>query len=115
MKNEVMLFSNDEFGEIRTLIESDGTVLLCGKDVAAALGYKNTRKAIIDHCKGVTRRDILTNGGRQLMPFIPESDFYRLVFGSKAENAEKFTTWIVEDVLPSIRKTGQYSVRTILC
>lgn len=63
--NELALFNNPDFGEIRTLETNDGKVLFCGKDVAAALGYSNPRKALADHCKGVTKCDTLTNGGKQ--------------------------------------------------
>lgn len=84
----------------------------CGKDVAAALGYSNPRKALADHCKGVTKCDALTNGGKQELSFIPESDIYRLTFGSKLPNAEKFTDWIAEEVIPSIMRTGSYSMNS---
>jgi prophage antirepressor-like protein len=104
------LFSNPEFGEIRTLETDTGKIMFCGKDVAAALGYTNARKALADHCKGVTKCDTLTNGGRQELSFIPESDVYRLAFGSKLPNAERFTDWVTEKVLPQIMRTGSYSV-----
>lgn len=109
--NKLAVFSNPDFGEVRTLAKEDGSVLFCGKDVAEALGYSNPRKALADHCKGVTKCDALTNGGKQELSFIPESDVYRLAFGSKLESAEKFTDWVVEEVLPSIRKTGAYDIR----
>lgn len=108
--NELTLFNNPDFGEIRTLETNDGKVLFCGKDVAAALGYSNPRKALADHCKGVTKCDTLTNGGKQELSFIPESDIYRLTFSSKLPNAEKFTDWITEEVIPSIMRTGSYSM-----
>lgn len=57
--NEIEIFNNDEFGNVR-VIEEDGKYLFCGADVAKALGYSNSRKALIDHCKGVTKRDTLT-------------------------------------------------------
>lgn len=107
MNNEIQIFTNPEFGEIRTLCEGD-KVLFCGLDVAKALGYARPGKAIIDHCKGVLKRDTLTSGGIQETSFIPESDVYRLVFRSKLPTAEKFTDWVAEDVLPSIRKNGGY-------
>ena len=105
--NEIQIFRNDQFGEIRTL-EENGSVLFCGSDVAKALGYSNPSKALYDHCKGVTKRNIPTNGGDQAMSFIHESDLYRLVFSSKLPTAEKFTDWVSEEVLPTIRKTGGY-------
>lgn len=103
----LMTFSNPDFGEIRT-IEENGAILFCGSDVAKALGYSNSRDAISRHCKGVVKRDTLTAGGGQELLFIPESDLYRLVFSSKLPTAEKFTDWVTSDVLPSIRKNGGY-------
>lgn len=107
--------TNWTFGEneVRT-IELDGKVLFCGKDVAAALGYKETAKAIREHCKGVSEMDTPTNGGTQKMRFIPESDVYRLAFGSKLPTAEKFTDWVTEEVLPTIRKHGAYMTPDVL-
>ena len=105
--NELQIFNNPEFGEIRTLNEN-GVPLFCGNDVAKALGYAVPRKALFDHCKGVLKRNIPTNGGIQEMSFIPESDIYRLVFSSKLPTAEKFTDWVTTEVLPSIRKHGAY-------
>lgn len=106
--NELKLFNNPDFGNIRTLETDDGRVMFCGKDVAAALGYVNTAKAVREHCKGVTEMDTPTNGGIQTLKFIPESDVYRLAFGSKLPNAERFTDWVAEEVIPSIRKHGAY-------
>lgn len=108
-RNELMIFSSPEFGQVRTL-EEGGRVLFCGSDVAKALGYAVPRKALFDHCKGVLKRNIPTNGGEQEMSFIPESDLYRLVFSSKLPTAEKFTDWVTDEVLPSIRKTGGYNL-----
>ena len=85
-------------------------VLFCGSDVAKALGYANSRKALIDHCKGVTKRDTLTSGGTQSLSYIPEGDVYRLMTHSKLPSAERFETWVFDEVLPIIRKTGGYVV-----
>lgn len=105
--NELKIFSAAEFGQIRTT-EINGQPYFMASDVARALGYSNPRKAILDHCKGVTKRDALTQGGTQATSFIPESDVYRLVIKSKLPGAERFEAWIMEEVLPSIRKTGGY-------
>lgn len=105
--NELMIFNNPEFGEVRTL-EEDGKVLFCGSDVAKALGYSRPKDAISAHAKGAVKRRTLTSGGEQEMSFIPESDLYRLVFSSKLPTAEKFTEWVTAEVLPSIRKHGGY-------
>ena len=106
--NELMIFNNPEFGDIRT-IEEDGKVLFCGSDVARALGYKNPTKAIADHCKGtVERRTNDSLGRQQMMKFIPEGDIYRLAAKSELPDAERFESWIFDEVLPSIRKNGGY-------
>lgn len=108
--NELMIFNNPEFGAVRTL-EDDGCILFCGSDVAKALGYQNPSRDVNRHCKAVRERCTTDSVGRQqTMLFIPESDLYRLVFGSKLPTAEKFTDWVTMDVLPSIRKTGGYAL-----
>lgn len=108
--NDLMIFNNPEFGEVRTL-EENGEVLFCGTDVARALGYADPGRVVRRRCKGVVKRDTHTNGGYQEMSFIPESDLYRLVFGSKLPSAERFVDWVTEEVLPAIRKTGRYEVQ----
>lgn len=110
--NEMQVFNNPEFGEVRT-IEENGAILFCGSDVAKALGYTNPSKALNDHCRGdLTKRYPIVDalGRTQEAIFIPESDLYRLVFSSKLPTAEKFTDWVTEEVLPSIRKTGSYAL-----
>ena len=79
------------------------------KDVTEALGYKRSRDAVARHCKGAVKRRSLTEGGMQELIIIPESDVYRLVFRSKLPQAESFERWVVEEVLPTIRKHGVYS------
>ena len=105
--NELMIFNNPEFGQIRT-IEEDGKVLFCGSDVAKALGYKRPKDAVSAHCKGAVKRRTLTNGGEQEMNFIPEGDIYRLAARSELPGADQFERWIFDEVLPSIRKNGGY-------
>lgn len=105
--NELQIFNSGEFGEIRT-IEIDGKPYFVGTDVAKALGYSNPRKAILDHCKGVTKRDTPTSSGIQSMSYINEGDLYRLIMKSKLPSAEKFESWVMDEVLPIIRKTGSY-------
>lgn len=106
----LMTFSNPDFGEIRT-IEENGGVLFCGSDVAKALGYTNPSKAINDHCRGdLTKRYPIVDalGRTQEAIFITEGDIYRLAARSKLPGAEKFESWIFDEVLPSIRKNGGY-------
>ena len=109
--NEVTIFNNPEFGEVRTLEAEDGKVLFCGKDVAEALGYKDTRHAVSASCRYGVKCTVPHPQSPDKtieMTFIPESDVYRLAFGSKLPTAEKFTDWVTEEVLPTIRKTGRY-------
>lgn len=111
--NELTLFQNPEFGTIRSLT-IDGEPWFVGKDVAEALGYSNTRKALADHVDeddktdGVTIRDSI---GRDQTPVvINESGVYSLIFGSKLESARRFKHWVTSEILPTIRKTGSYSM-----
>ena len=105
--NELQIFNNPEFGSVRT-ITKDGKTYFVGNDVAKALGYSETAKAIRTHCKGVSEMDIPTNGGVQTMKMITEGDIYRLVIKSQLPQAEKFESWVFDNVLPSIRKNGGY-------
>ncbi|MFP3892761.1 BRO family protein [Exiguobacterium indicum] len=84
--------------------------LFVASDVAKALGYKEPHKAVNRHCKGGMKHPVLTNGGTQDMIVIREPDVYRLVTNSKLPAAQKFENWVMEDVLPSIRKTGSYEM-----
>jgi prophage antirepressor-like protein len=105
--NELQIFNSGEFGEIRT-IEIDGKPYFVGTDVAKALGYNNPRDAVSRHCKGVVKRDTPTSSGIQSMSYINEGDLYRLIMKSKLPSAEKFESWVMDEVLPTIRKTGSY-------
>lgn len=109
MDNKLEIFDNTEFGKIRT-IDIDGKIYFVGRDIATALKYAIPHKAITTHCKEVLKWNTLTNGGNQTMLIIPESDVYRLVTHSKLPSAQKFEKWIFEEVLPSIRKTGSYTL-----
>lgn len=107
--NEMQVFNNEEFGEIRVR-ETDGDVWFVGKDVAVILGYTNPQKAIRDHVdaedKGVN--ETFTPGGKQETIFINESGLYSLVMSSKLPSAKKFKRWVTSEVLPSIRQHGAY-------
>ena len=111
-ENGIQVFMNEVFGEIRILEQNDGKVLFCGKDVADSLGYAIPSKAINAHCKGASKLEVPTNGGIQNMLFITEGDLYRLITHSRRPDAEKFERWVFDDVLPSIRKHGSYSVQS---
>lgn len=108
--NEIQIFNNPDFGEVRT-IDENGVVLFCGSDVAKCLGYDQPHKAIDRHCRCGTKCTVPHPQSRDKsieMIFIPESDLYRLVFSSKLPSAEKFTEWVTSEVLPTIRKHGAY-------
>ncbi|MCC0669203.1 phage antirepressor KilAC domain-containing protein [Clostridioides sp. ZZV14-6153] len=111
-KNEVISFDNDLFGEVR-FIEVDGKPYALATDIAKVLGYKNPHDAISRHCKGVVKHEFVDiTGFEQLMNIIPEGDIYRLIIRSKLPSAEKFESWIMDDILPTIRKHGTYLTDT---
>lgn len=109
------IFNNEEFGTIRVIVV-DGEPWFIGKDIAIALGYKNSRVAIQDNVdvddKGVTK--VTTSGGAQDTVVINESGLYSLVFGSKLETAKRFKHWVTSEILPSIRKRGVYMTDEIV-
>ena len=105
--SELQIFSSEEFGEIRT-VEINGKPYFAGSDVASALGYAIPHKAVQTHCKGVLKWNIPTKSGNQDVLFIPEGDVYRLIMRSKLPAAEKFESWVMDEVIPSIRKNGGY-------
>ena len=111
--NELMLFKNEEFGEIRSLL-IDNEPWFVGKDVASALGYKEPRSAIskkVDNeDRGVAKME--TPSGIQEMTIINESGLYSLILSSKLPSAKKFKRWVTHEVLPSLRKTGKYEIQT---
>lgn len=113
--NTLTVFENETFGSIRTLDE-DGKVLFCGNDVAKALGYTNPRDALNRHCRCVVKRDVphpQSHDKTIEMSFIPEGDIYRLAAKSELPGAEKFESWIFDEVLPTIRKTGAYQLNQV--
>lgn len=105
--NDLQIFNSEEFGEIRT-IEEDGKVLFCASDVAKALGYERPNNAVATHCRATLKRGTPISGKMQEINFIPEGDVYRLITHSKLPSAEKFESWVFDEVLPAIRKTGGY-------
>lgn len=110
--NEIQIFNNPEFGNIRT-VTVNGEPWFVGKDIAEALGYgkgKSLNNAVASHVddedKGVT--EMMTPGGKQNLIIINESGLYSLILSSKLPNAKKFKRWVTSEVLPAIRKTGHY-------
>lgn len=107
--NDIKIFDNEEFGQIR-ITEIDGKPYFSAYDIATSLGYSNSRDAVLRHCKGVVKRDTLTNRGVQTLNFIPEGDIYRLIIRSQLPSAERFESWVFDEVIPEIRKTGGYQL-----
>ena len=107
MENKIEVFTKAEFGELRTVNVGD-KIMFVASDVAKALGYSRPADAITAHCKGSVKRRLPTNGGMQELKIIPEGDVYRLITHSKLPAAEKFESWVFDEVLPSIRKHGAY-------
>ncbi len=107
--NDLQIFNNEEFGEVRTAVVNDEP-MFCLADICRVLEIKN-----VSDCKsrlrqkGIVTTDTITNGGKQKMIFIDESNLYKTIFQSRKESAERFTEWVTSEVLPSIRKTGSYS------
>ena len=111
--NELQIFKNEEFGEVRT-VTIDNEPWFVGKDVATALGYERATKAIQDHVNGEDKDEIPIQdsiGRMQKTPIINESGLYALIFGSKLESAKRFKHWVTSEVLPAIRKTGGYQIQ----
>lgn len=107
--NELMIFENEEFGFVRTVV-IDNEPWFVGRDIARALGYKDTADAIkthVDTDDKLTRR-FADSGQRREMIIISESGLYSLIFGSQLQSAKKFKRWVTSEVLPSIRKNGGY-------
>ena len=111
MENKIQIFNNEEFGEVRTLNE-DGKIYFVASDIAKRLGYMKPANAISAHCRYTLKRSIPHPQGKGTLDVnvIPESDVYRLITHSKLPAAERFEKWVFDEVLPSIRKTGSYSL-----
>jgi prophage antirepressor-like protein len=111
--NDLQIFENPEFGQVRT-VERDGQPWLVGKDVAEALGYKNTKDALERHVDDEDKRQndgvvIHDSIGREQHPvIINESGLYSLVLSSKLPKAKAFKRWVTSEVLPALRKNGVY-------
>ena len=114
--NRIQEFFNEKFGTVRTIV-LDGQIHFVGIDISKALGYSNTAKAVSTHCKRLikTEIDVSSQNGNahkarktQEMLVIPKSDIYRLIVKSKLESADEFESWIFDEIMPTIEKTGAY-------
>lgn len=114
VNQNIMGFSKDEFGEIRTLVEGEN-IWFNLNDICRALDLRNPRKVMTDLPKDVTNSyTLLTNGGLQNMTFVNESGLYRTIFKSRKEKALEFQDWVCSEVIPSIRKHGAYITDEVL-
>lgn len=110
--NEVKIFNSKEFGDVRT-VTINGEPWFVGKDVAEALGYSNTRDALVTHVADEDKNTVVISDGKRGNPnqtVINESGLYALIFGSKLESAQRFKHWVTSEVLPAIRRTGGYQM-----
>lgn len=107
--NELQVFNNEEFGQVRTLTINNEAWFV-GKDVAEILGYSNSRDALSKHIDDEDKSNVAIHDGSQNrnMVIINESGLYSLILSSKLESAKKFKHWVTSEVLPSIRKHGAY-------
>ena len=110
--HELMIFNNKEFGQIRT-VEIEGKIYFVASDVARALGYSRPAGAVTQHCRYTVKRSIPHPQSPEKkieVNVIPEGDMYRLITHSKLESAERFESWVFDEVLPTLRKTGSYEM-----
>lgn len=113
--NNLKVFTSEEFGQVRA-VEINGKPYFYGVDVATSLDYIRPSKAVSDHCKGVLTQDTIRNNGGYPEKLIPEGDVYRLIVKASEqstnpyikEKAERFASWVFDEVLPSIRQNGGY-------
>ncbi len=112
METAIQVFNNPQFGDIRTLADNDGNILFVGKDVAKALGYKDSSDALKRHVENEDKlsRRITDSGQRRKTYLINESGLYSLILSSKLPQAKQFKRWVTSEVLPAIRRTGAYAV-----
>ena len=110
--NKIQVFENKESGQVRSMT-LNGSPWFVGRDVATALGYKNSRDALAKHVdeedKDVAKRDTL--GGEQEVIIINESGLYSLILSSKLPGAKRFKRWVTSEVLPAIHRTGEYRMK----
>ena len=114
--NEVKIFNSKEFGDVRT-VTINGEPWFVGKDVAEALGYSNTRDALVTHVADEDKNTVVISDGKRGNPnqtVINESGLYALIFGSKLESAQRFKHWVTSEVLPAIHKHGVFVMDDIV-
>lgn len=106
---KIQVFQNNEFGDIRVIVDESGNPLFCASDVCKALGYKNGRENLNRwFSKGLMKFYTPTKGGNQELTYLTEPQLYKFIMRSNAKNAEQFQDWVCGEVLPSIRQNGGY-------
>lgn len=114
--NQLQIFNSPEFGQVR-MLEISNKPYFVASDIAKALGYRNIQDAILRHCRWVVKHDVPHPQSKDKtieVNVIPEGDIYRLVSHSELPSAEKFETWVFDEVLPTIRKHGMYATNELL-
>lgn len=112
MENGITIFNDERFGEIRTAGTADNP-MFCLADICRVLDLRTQDvKKRLDE-KGVDSINTLTNGGEQMMLFVNEKNLYKVIMRSDKPQAEPFQDWVCGEVLPSIRKTGSYSIQNL--
>ena len=108
--NDIKIFEHEKFGKLEIYVDENKKEWFPATEIAEILGYKNPQKAIRDHCReaGCTNRSVSYSSGSKSKKYIDEGNLYRLITKSKLKDAEKFETWVFDEVLPMIRKTGMY-------
>jgi anti-repressor protein len=114
MDSKIQIFENKEFGKLRT-VENDGKVMFVASDVAKMLGYAKPADAIKVHCRYTVKHGIPHPQGNGTLGvnIIPEGDVYRLIIRSKLPSAQRFESWVFDNVLPAIRKNGMYMTQSV--
>lgn len=111
--NKIQEFINEKFGTVRT-IEIDGVTYFYGIDIAKSLGYSNASKAVLTHCKKILKKTLETSNSQNgktvkgKVSLITKSDIYRLIVRSDLESTDEFESWIFDEILPTIERTGAY-------
>lgn len=116
MNTKLEIFNNEEFGQVRVVMV-DSEPYFVAKDIATVLGYKDPKNTVKNRCKRCRVSEIPhpQNPNKTLdVTAIPESDIYRLIIGSKLESAQRFETWVMDEILPSIRKHGAYMTNEVI-
>ena len=115
--NELTVFQNEQYGEIRVVMDEKNEPWFVGKDVAEALGYSNSRDALLKHVDSRDKDDVAicdAIGREQSTVVINESGLYSLIMSSRLSNAREFQHWVTSEVLPSIRKHGVYATAAVI-